>query len=93
MAVFSTDNASYKPYLNLVNITYSNVLSLSFVTPTLANLSTSTNNWVYVNVSGGFGEVLDQCWLDVKWSNGTWENISMAVGGHYCYLNVTGIGS
>ncbi|MCX6814499.1 MAG: hypothetical protein NTY20_02535 [Candidatus Aenigmarchaeota archaeon] len=55
-----------------------------FVSPTLPNESISSNNWIYVNVSGY--DPFDTCLLE--WND---ANESMTVLGSYCYLNKTGL--
>jgi hypothetical protein len=59
-----------------------------FSPPTPDNNSAISHDWILVNVSSS-GD-LDSCLLD--WHNGTWQNISMAVDGRSCYLNVSGLG-
>ena len=57
---------------------------LDFVSPTPANQSTVTDDWIFVNVSSN--EALDTCILD--W-NGV--NETMTVVGTYCYINKTNL--
>ena len=59
---------------------------LWFTSPS-SNGSTTSNNWIYVNVSAS--ENLNTCLLN--WYNGTWTNVSMAVTEQYCYVNMTGL--
>jgi len=61
--------------------------SLWFVSPTLGNLSTTPNDWIFLNVSGD--ESLGACKVD--WNNGTWTKVSMTATGSYCYRNMTGL--
>jgi parallel beta-helix repeat protein len=71
-----------------VNFSTDNVApTLDFVPPTLGNASTTTNNWIAVNVSAN--ENLSVCLL--SWSNGTITNVSMAVNGISCYALMQGL--
>jgi parallel beta-helix repeat protein len=62
---------------------------LIFTSPTLSNLSVTGNNWIYVNVSAN--QTLN--WCTLNWYNGTWQNVSAAATGRYCYVNMTGLAS
>ncbi len=55
---------------------------LEFASPTLQNESVTSKNFIYINVTSN--ETLDTCWLDMFGLN-----TSMAVGGEYCYLNLS----
>ncbi|MBI5036175.1 hypothetical protein HZC09_02420 [Candidatus Micrarchaeota archaeon] len=60
--------------------------SLSFVSPTLGNASTSTVSYVFVNMS--FSETHpDSCVLE--FNNATAANYTMTLNGSYCYRNLT----
>ncbi len=59
-----------------------------FSPPTPQNQSSTNQDWILVNVSSEADS--DSCLLD--WHNGTWQNLSMAVDGRNCYLNVSGLG-
>ncbi|MFH0972193.1 MAG: right-handed parallel beta-helix repeat-containing protein [Candidatus Micrarchaeota archaeon] len=60
--------------------------NIAMVSPTLANLSFTYRNWVYVNAT--FTELFPNACV-LQWNNGSLMNLTMTRSNNNCYLNVT----
>jgi hypothetical protein len=79
--ILGVNNVDYLP------LTDKDPPSLWFSSDTLSNLSTTDQNWIFVNVSAD--ETLSSCTLN--WYDGAWTNVSMTAAGNYCYVNMIGL--
>ncbi len=60
--------------------------AITTISPTLANNSNTSNNWVYINFT--YTEINAQtCW--VYWHNTSYYNLTMTRENNNCYLNIT----
>lgn len=81
-SVYQVDQNSYD-YLPLKNLNFPP--SPKFISPTLSNNSFTNNvTWIYVNVSAD--KPLNSCTMNWNGANQT-----MALGGNYCYNNMTSL--